>query len=148
MRRNKLTMISIILLFLLTFCTVKEHISTNQMTFKDLTELVESDITQIEFRHGAAGALYRTTDQEKIKEFWVFLNKYKKAKQPEPFTGYLYAGKITSLNKETKIGFAMNMMSLDLYYNVITENENDFYNNLIRIVESFGKVPSINGNIP
>ncbi|WP_141692403.1 hypothetical protein [Paenibacillus pectinilyticus] len=125
--------------------------SSNQtITFKDLIGLAERDITKIEFRDGGTGALFRTTDERKINEFWDFLNEhtYKKAKQPEPFTGYTYAGQLTSLNKETKIGFAKNMLSLDMYYNIIPENETDFDNYLRKIVESFGKVSTLDGNIP
>lgn len=143
--------ISLILISLLISCKDNKLVPAEKITFKELTGFVKNDITRIEFRDGGTGTLYRTTDSEKIKEFWTYMNNYtyRKTKQPEPFAGFLYGGNITNLNEEVRIGFAMGMMSVkETYYKINTENEKEFFNNLTRIVESFGKVPSTNGNTP
>jgi hypothetical protein len=116
--------------YLLTGCKGKEELSFSAL-------LNNESIQKVQFRNGGTGVLFQTEDKGKIKKLEDFLNtkKYQQAKTPEPYTGYLYAGK---LNDKTNIGFAMDLFNLgNKHYKIISGDE-EFYSSLNKIVESFG----------
>ena len=132
----------ILLLFiiLVTACQKSES-----KTFDSLIN--GSVINKVEFRNGANGYLYRTEEKAKISELLNLLNSksYKQVKTPKPYTGYLYSGKI---NGELAIGFAMDDLILDNIYYKIVGGDEQFYSELIKVVEAFGKVEATDGNTP
>jgi hypothetical protein len=146
---KRLVPIAIVILLMSILTSCKD--GSEQLSLNEIVKIGESDITQIEFRDGRTGALYRTTDHTKITGILEFLNKYKyqQAKQPEPFTGYLYGGNLKSSEKEIKIGFAKDMMTVENeYYHVTTDKLKEFFSELIVLVEAFGRVPTTDGNTP
>jgi hypothetical protein len=104
-------------------------------------------INKVEFLNGGSGYLYRTEDQTKIGDLQNLLNSisYKQVKTPEPYTGYLYSGKI---NGELSIGFAMGDLILNNIYYKIVGRDDQFYSQLTKLVEGFGKVVATEGNTP
>lgn len=104
-------------------------------------------INKIEFRDGGNGYLYRTEDKEKIDDLQSLLNSktYIQVKTPEPYTGYLYAGMI---NDELGIGFAMDDLIVNNVYYQIDGRDDQFYGELIKAVEAFGKAASTDGHTP
>ncbi len=103
-------------------------------------------IYKVEFRNGGNGNLYRTEEKMMINELLSLLNSksYKLVMTPAPYTGYLYSGKI---NGELAIGFAMDDLILNNIYYKIVGGDEQFYSQLVKVVEAFGKVEATDGNI-
>jgi hypothetical protein len=133
-------MILLLFIVLVTACQKSES-----KTFDALMN--GSVIHKVEFRDGGSGYLYRTEDKAKIGELQSLLNskRYKQVKTPDPYTGYLYSGKI---NDERGIGFAMGDLILNNIYYKIVGGDDQFYSQLIKVVEAFGKVIAADGNTP
>ncbi|MBD3918461.1 hypothetical protein H8B09_06820 [Paenibacillus sp. PR3] len=134
------TMILLLLIVLATACQ-----KSDSTTFDALMD--GSVINKVEFRDGGSGYLYRTEDKEKIDGLQSLLNSksYKQVKTPESYTGYLYSGMI---NDELGIGFAMgDLIVKDVYYHIVG-GDDQFYGELIKVVEAFGKVAATDGNTP
>ena len=103
-------------------------------------------VYKVEFRNDGNGNLYRTEEKMMINELLSLLNSksYKQVKTPAPYTGYLYSGKI---NVELAIGFAMDDLILNNIYYKIVGGDDQFYSQLVKVVEAFGKVEATDGNI-
>ncbi|MGO4106607.1 hypothetical protein [Paenibacillus sp. YAF4_2] len=133
---------SVILLLFLVLVTACQK--TEIKTFDTLMN--GNTINKVEFRDGGNGYLYRTEEKTKIDGFLRLIKSksYKQVKTPEPYAGYLYSGKI---NGDLTIGFAKDDLILNNIYYKIVGGDDQFYSQLVKVVEAFGQVEVTDGNL-